>query len=61
MVKRTYGTHKNLNMYVCICSLTVFGPIYYGSTKRSPQPRPRRNVPAEMIASPIMLFMKEPY
>ena len=28
MVNRTYGTHKNLYIYVLL--LTVFGPIYYG-------------------------------
>ena len=28
IVNRTYGTHKNLHIYVF--SLTIFGPIYYG-------------------------------
>ena len=28
IVNRTYGTHKNLYIYLFL--LTIFGPIYYG-------------------------------
>ena len=28
MVNRTYGTHKNLHIYLFL--LTIFGPIYFG-------------------------------
>ena len=32
IVNRTYGTHKNLPIYISLFLPTVFGPIYYGPT-----------------------------
>ena len=34
IVNRTYGTHKNLDIYLFL--LTIVGPIYYGRVPRKP-------------------------
>ena len=30
-VNRTYGTHKNIPVYIFLFLPTIFGPIYYGT------------------------------